>query len=65
MLYLQTISFNTFQGGGDISYAPDVDGTLWIEGCEVFYLTGDDVITGKTPSLPGRDITEYLRYWPQ
>jgi len=64
-IHIQTLQLNTFQGGGDSSYATPGDCTMWIEGCEVFYLNGDDVVNGKVPSPPGRDITEYLRYWPQ
>jgi len=60
-MMLQTIFFNTFQGGGDDSYAPDNDGTMYIDGMEVFYLTEGPII-GKTPSPPGRDISEYLTY---
>jgi len=60
-IMLNAISFNTFQGGGDKSYAPDVDGTAYIDGMEVFYLTEGPII-GKVPSPPGRDISEYLTY---
>lgn len=64
-IYLNVVSFNTFQGGGDDSYAPDVDGTANIDGLEVFYLTGEstpDTPIGKVASQPGRDISQYLTY---
>jgi len=65
-IMLNTIAFNTFQGGGDKSYAPDVDGTALFDGIEVFYLTGEstpETPIGKVASQPGRDISEYLTYW--
>jgi len=62
---LSVVTWNTFQGGGDSSYATPGDCAALVNGIEVFYLTGDDVVTGKVPSPPGRDITEYLTYWPQ
>jgi len=67
-IFINTLALNTFQGGGDASYAPNVDGTMWMDGLEVWHLTGEstpDNPIGKVPSQPGRDITEYLKYWPQ
>ena len=67
-IMINTISFNTFQGGGDDSYATDTDCTALIDGMEVFYLTGDstpDTPIGKVASQEGRDISEYLTYLKQ
>lgn len=61
--HINVFRFNTFQGGGDVSYAPANDGDIWIDDIEIFYLSGDattDHPIGNTAGSTDRDISHYI-----
>lgn len=66
--YINVLRMNTFQGGGDKSYAPSVSKNMWIDDMELFYFTGDstpELPIGNITSQPNRDITPYLSNFPK
>jgi len=63
--FINAMTFNTFQGGGDNSYAPDVTKNMWMKGLEIFQLTGEstpETPIGKVPSQESPP-KEGIFYW--